>query len=199
MRRSLGLGIALCLLTISSVSSARTEKRGNPLSPREQQLHKAALLGQLDEVRALIDGGVSPNVSDAQQRTPMMWAAFNGHEPIVVFLLEQGADSTRIDEKGRTALMYAAAGPNYKLVDLLARQEGARIDLQDRDDGFTALMFAASQGQAKVVEVLLGHGADPTIRNGNGESAVQFAARNGHTRVVDELAQALEAPLTGER
>ena len=57
---------------------------------------------------------------------------------------------------GRTALMYAASGPNPETVQLLLEKK-ADPNLVDQAEKFTALMFAAAEGQTRVVQILLKH------------------------------------------
>ena len=54
----------------------------------------------------------------------------------------------------------------------------------DEVEKFTALMFAAAEGQQEVVQALLQHNADVTLRDIDGETARDFAANNGHDAVV---------------
>ena len=43
-------------------------------------------------------------------------------------------------------------------------------------------MFAAAEGHADIVRMLLGKGADPGLMDIDGESAATFAGNNGHAR-----------------
>jgi len=54
----------------------------------------------------------------------------------------------------------------------------------DNDEHFTALMFAAAEGQKEVVSTLLKHGADKSLLDEDGESAYDFAVANGHAAVA---------------
>lgn len=48
-----------------------------------------------------------------------MWAAGYGHEPVVRFLLDQGADRTLKDDRGKTAAEMARDGNHLSLAKLL--------------------------------------------------------------------------------
>ena len=87
---------------------------------------------------------------DPENRTPMIFAAFNGHVQVVSFLLTEGAEVDFKDGNGRTALMYAASGPFAETVELLL-DAGAEVNVQGSFEGFTALMTAAAEGQTEVV------------------------------------------------
>ncbi|MGB3127876.1 MAG: ankyrin repeat domain-containing protein, partial [Pseudomonas sp.] len=65
----------------------------------------------------------------------------------------------------------------------------AEVNAVDTDEKFTALMHAAAEGQVKVVQVLLNYKADGTVRDADGDTARDFAAKNGHAEVVRLLAK----------
>ena len=46
---------------------------------------------------------------------------------------------------------------------------------------------AALTGNGPLVELLLGSGADPTARSGDGRDAAAFAADNGHAEIAARL------------
>ena len=50
-------------------------------------------------------------------------------------------------------------------------------------------MFAAAEGQLEVVQALLSHGADATLSDVDGDTALDFASQNGHSDVVGRLSQ----------
>ena len=79
--------------------------------------------------------------------------------------------------------MYAASGPNDGTVQILLEWKANPLDV-DHEERFTALMFAAAEGHADVVQTLLRHGSDPRQVDIDGDTALDFAARNGHQEVV---------------
>jgi ankyrin repeat protein len=115
-----------------------------------------------------------------------MWAAYNGHTPVVAYLLEQGATVDLKDSNGRTALLYASSGPFPETVGLLLRK-GADVNVQGKTEGFTALMMAAAEGQIEVVRVLLLNGASIDVIDRDGDTAKKFAREKGHTEVLKLL------------
>ena len=134
------------------------------------------------EIGTPIEAGVNVNSADEEQRTALLFAAFNGHTLVVKLLLDSGALLSQRDGVGRTALMFAATGDNAEAVELLL-EAGAEVNAVDTGEGFTALMHAAAEGHANVVKVLLKHNADPALRDKDGDSARDFATRNRHDDV----------------
>ena len=109
----------------------------------------AAARGFDDVVRRLLDAGVDVNARAGNELTPLMWAA--GHddgvgtaavERVVDLLLARGATLDAADNRGRTALMIAAALGDAPTVGLLL-QRGADRTLKDKE-GKTALDLAAN-------------------------------------------------------
>jgi ankyrin repeat protein len=116
-----------------------------------------------------------------------MFAAFEGRTKIAELLLDKGADVNAADMYNRTALMYAATGPFPEMVELLL-DHGAEVNRRDQGEGFTALMFAGAEGNTDVVRLLLQHGADPSIKDVDGDTALDFARQNGHAETAKVLA-----------
>lgn len=72
----------------------------------------------------------------------------------------------------------------------LADDPSAKEAIDELDEkGFSPLLWAAHYGQLATVRLLIQHGANPTLRGHNGETALLFAASNGQVHVVKELLQ----------
>ena len=74
-------------------------------------LHRAAMVGHLPMVRALLDAGARVDLVGPGGGTALQLAAISGHAPVVAELLARGADRRRRDDDGRTALEAALARP----------------------------------------------------------------------------------------
>ena len=112
-----------------------------------------------------------------------MLAVFNGHEEVARLLIERNAEVNAVNPDGRTPLMFAATFDDPRTVELLLAN-GAKVNVRERTEGFTALMFAAAEGHIDVVRLLLNHDADRTLKDVDGDTAADFAGKNGHTEVV---------------
>ena len=87
-----------------------------------------------------------------------------------------------------TALMYQAYhGTVESMESLLAHKPPARPNLQSRD-GITALHRAVYSGDNPAkVRLLLDYGADKTIRNSWGQTALDCAREYNHTECINVL------------
>ena len=139
-------------------------------------LAAAAYMGSEPIVELLIEKGADPNAVDNTQKTAIVYAAGKGFSGIVRLLLDHGVDVNARYGHDLTALMWTAgytaeAGVNdvVKVLTLLV-ERGARLDDQD-DRGRTALMIAAELNHEAAVDLLLGRGADKTLRDKQGKTA----------------------------
>ncbi|KAL8881573.1 MAG: hypothetical protein Q9198_001245 [Flavoplaca austrocitrina] len=88
-------------------------------------LHLAAYFGVEYSVRFLTSSN-GPDLKDSYGRTPLSYAAGNGHVPAVQLLLEKRADIDFKDNDRRTPLWYAAEKGHVAVVQLLL-DKGAEI------------------------------------------------------------------------
>jgi len=146
-------------------------------------IHQAALEGQISQVKNLLTDGLDVNTVDEDGRTPLMYAAFNGHDEILRLLIDKGALINASDTNGRTALMMASSGPYPATVKTLLDHQ-ADPNLTDKEEHFTALMYAAAEGQLDAVKILLAYNADPALKDIDGDDALIFARNNGHGAIA---------------
>lgn len=148
-----------------------------------RRIFEASLNGQLSQLKNLIDGGFDVNTRDKDGSTALMYAAYNGHVDVMRELILKGASINLQDSNGRTALMMASSGPFPAAVKILLDHQ-ADPNITDRDEHFSALMYAAAEGQLEVVRILLANRADPALKDIDGDDAERFAKNNGHKEIV---------------
>lgn len=140
-------------------------------------LYAASLEGRTDVVRALLDAGADPDLLSRgdSDGLPLCGAACWGHEETVAALLEGGADVDKAEQRGWTALAWAASNGHTGTVARLL-EAGADPDSPARTP---PLYLAAGRGSIGIVRLLLRHGADPVGAAGDrgGETALEAALR----------------------
>ncbi|KAF5227359.1 hypothetical protein FAUST_11836 [Fusarium austroamericanum] len=172
-------------------------------------LHLACLFGLSKAADTLLRLEYSPYLEDTYSRTPLWYAAQNGHEAVVELLLAAGADANAAATahyNGQTALQAAAGGGHLEVINKLLAA-GANANAAASYYRRTALQAAAKRGHLEVVEKLLAAGADANAAASRyyRQTALQAAARGGHLEVVEKLlaagadanAAALEAAAEG--
>jgi len=150
----------------------------------------AAYHDNLDQARALLKAGAAVGAANRYGVTPLALACRNGNTAMVEAFLAAGADPNLAGPGGETPLHTAARtgipGPVKALL-----KAGAKPNTEpDRPTHQTALMWAASEGNTEVVELLLAAGADLNAQLASGFNAWLFAVRAGRTETVRALLKA---------
>ena len=149
-----------------------------------QKLYEAARVGEYDQVSALISRGASPQWTDSDGWSALHMAAFNGYVPVARLLLDHGWQLDLADDDGWTPLHAAADMGQVSMLQFLAVRE-AKINTQTSVQKKTPLHFAAENGQKAVVGLLLGLGADRSLKNSSGKTAEE-CCEDEETRAVFE-------------
>lgn len=138
-------------------------------------------------VLLLLGRRASVDVRGPLGRTALLIAVLAGRRQIAVALLDAGADHNAADERGTTPLMEAARAGSMDLVELLAAR-ASDIDAQDAL-GRTALSIAciARHGNEKIVNRLLGLGADPGIADAAGKTPADHASATARWHLLRAL------------
>jgi hypothetical protein len=151
------------------------------------RLGESALIIVLKKDRAdlaalLLDAGANVNQAALNGITPLMAAAYGGHEAIVKRLLAQGADPHPVDRLNKTAMVYAAGEGRTGIVQMLVVAGIAPDEVYAND--LTALMWAAGYGKTATVQALLDAGADRTRRDNRGKTAADIAREQGFSETA---------------
>ena len=107
---------------------------------RNTPLIYAAMYGNVEVVRVLLEGGANVDRADAYRDTALHWAAFYGHLDVCRLLLDWGAKVDRLNWWQNTALHWAAGWGHLSVVKLLV-ERGADVSVKG-EGGRTASAFA---------------------------------------------------------
>ncbi|TMW67188.1 hypothetical protein Poli38472_012304 [Pythium oligandrum] len=172
-------------MTVALVKN-EVDLRGEP--HRWSPLHEAVYGDKYDVVKALLTvGNVDVNASDEYGITPLMIAVrwpfrSESSHSLVLILVKHGANPGQQCHSGETALHFAVRGDevgemNREGAAFLAKQDPGIINIPD-NNGTTPLLAltrkytaSAHAYNAEDLDVLMSYGADPHIRDNQGESA----------------------------
>ncbi len=115
------------------------------------------------------------DLRNAHDETPLMMASIRGMDVLAKLLIDRNAD---VNKTAWTPLHYAATSGRLVVMNLLLDHH-AYINAPS-PNGTTPLMMAAMYGTPSAVKLLLEAGADPTIKNDLGLSAIDFALRESN-------------------
>ncbi len=156
-------------------------------------------------VELLLDHGANPNLFpakhyDDETDAPILLSLVQMHgEPDVLpqsqnkifwALVNHGANVNVCDDHW-SPLLCASSRFVPDIVQALL-QRGAKVNWQSEDDGSSALMYAASVGDATTIKLLLRHGANPKMRDRDGRTALDWARdvnKIAVIRVLEDVTQ----------
>ena len=157
-------------------------------------LHRAARGGGPVEIEELLASGAEVDVENRIGYTPLMEAAREGNAAVVRRLLAAGGDPAHHGNElgmGMTALHLAADQDRPEVARLLLSR-GLAVDVGNAQ-GTTPLAWALGEGALATAEVLLAAGADPTVEDTHGFSAldlIEYVQDPALRRLLEEAAAA---------
>ncbi|KAL2888869.1 Ankyrin repeat protein nuc-2 [Ceratocystis lukuohia] len=121
-------------------------------------LHQAAIYGRSEILKYGLEKGVSPARMDVYGRVPLHYASVHGRLDMLEVLLDVGPETIDlIDHDNFTPLIHAIIHDRYECVQRIL-QTNARLDPAS-DADHVPLNLACEHGLARIVELLLQHGA----------------------------------------
>lgn len=176
IRRAVGLGLLWLGIALPQFSTVFAQE-----SKQEHILFQAIRRGDMELLSGALRSGTPPDVRASDGTTPLMAAALHGSSEMVSALLDAGADPRAVSAAGVTALLWGAW--DTKKVSLLL-EHGADPNARSALDNTPLMVAAGSPTGSAAIEQLLAAGADITLRNKGGRTALRFAASGGDARTV---------------
>ena len=137
-------------------------------------LMAAALGGQCEVVKLLLERGANIETKDEYGNTPLIKAAATGQVDVIKLLLAQGANVNARNVHRKTTIEKAAWWGHADAVKALA-DGGADINARDDPADRTPLMHAAQMGRLEAVKALLEKGANVNATDRDGRTALTFS------------------------
>lgn len=153
-------------------------------------LHTAVYRNMESVISTLLERPeVNINQRDHRGATPLHIALANDHHDLARMLIERGADVDNINKQGGSALVPAAKSGNIQLTRQVLRKLKEQKSTPDLNG---AMLAAAAQGHARMIEILIAEGADKNAQNDKGETALILATKGTHMEAVKMLTVKLE-------
>ena len=149
-----------------------------------------------DLVAYLIRKGAGVNLKENEGKTALLWAASNSL-PNAKILIENGANVNFAANDGMTPFIQATLGVSSGKVPMemceLLRKNGANVNAaltRKNASGWTALHYAAVNGDIDLVNYLVKNGANVNKATAEDSSPLFLANLGGHDDVVKILRNA---------
>ncbi|MCA9131107.1 MAG: ankyrin repeat domain-containing protein [Planctomycetales bacterium] len=186
----------------------------HPSATLQQALVFACMSGRTAIAKLLLDHGVEVNGGPRRGITALHEACYQGQAEAAHLLLQHGADPTIRDRMwDSTAIGWADGGKQSNLIEWLF--ELSKVDILDAVElnrfGMVrrlleanpslanapkgkgaALRYAAFKNNLKMAKLLLEFDADPTLRNENGHSALDYAEKSNDQEMIQLLTAAAQ-------
>ena len=142
-------------------------------------LHFAAQKGDSPEVRRLIKAGTDVNVQDKNGNTPLKYASAEPYPDVLRTLLSLGALPQLADHRGFTPIHCVAGHGFYEEAIEMAEiliSAGADVNARSKVCGLVPLHEVRTVG---MIDFLIHNGADPTIKNDEGQTPQEYLEEDG--------------------
>ncbi|TNM84588.1 hypothetical protein fugu_008766 [Takifugu bimaculatus] len=160
----------------NACDSAEVQKRKLCDAIRTKDTAKLMKILQPQDVDLLLDGG------DSLLHHAVMLA----NEEAVKFLLLNNANPNLANTRGSTALHVATEQHLKPLVELLLGRRSTNVNAKDEDQ-YTALHWAAQNGDEAITRLLLDRGAAINETDGRGRTPAHIACQHGQENVIRVL------------
>jgi ankyrin repeat protein/L-ascorbate metabolism protein UlaG (beta-lactamase superfamily) len=149
-------------------------------------IHSVVQQGDLTKTQSLIAKDPALlNSKTEDGRTPLHVAVMGGHQELMEFLIQEGANIDALDNEERTPLLNAIIFKKPELAHILIKR-GADVKIKSKE-GANAIIYALFFGPEDLIEPILDSGQDVNERYEGGVTMMQGAAAMGHIKAMNIL------------
>jgi ankyrin repeat protein len=132
-----------------------------------------------DTAKLILEKKPDVNIKNQDGETALFAALVSDKADIAKTLIAQGASLENLGGENESALFMAATTNQTEIMEIVLKKAPQLLNKTD-DHGTTPLMEAAKFGGEKTVKLLLDAGADKSLKNEDGKTALDLAkkARN---------------------
>ena len=171
MKKLVLIGLLSLSMTFKVFAMARGASAPSSPSGLDKDLMSAAVAGNAELVKALIEQGANILVQSKAGTTPLLAAVNQGHFDVVKTLLD--AKFNVPENIGAAALVMAS----QKRFELINKQNNSH----------TALMISINKGNIDIAKLLIASGADVNIKNSKEQTALMMATVQEYEELVHLL------------
>ena len=144
--------------------------------PNNSQLHMLVGYPKLRPfVEDLLARGANPNILNKANETPLMLVCERGTLEDAKLLIDNGADVNRVRDDNEGAIYLATRYGAHDILDYLCKIKDANLNIAEELTGNTPLLHAAESNDIESVKILCRNGADSTIKDLGGKTAIELA------------------------
>jgi len=146
-------------------------------------LHLASAIGRYSLVKYLVEHGANVHIKDKEHKTPLIYAIEKNRIKVIMYLSK--IVNKQEEEKDESLFEAAKSGDMDFVAYALSRSDINRVN----KDGKTALHVASEAGQFEIAAFLLNLGANKTLLDYDGRTALNYAKLSGKKELVELLSQ----------
>ena len=120
--------------------------------------------------------------------TALHYASFRGNIKIIKLLIDNYADINALSSNGYNMIHKAAQGNKPSAIVYFYKKYYISLEATD-ENSMNALHLAAYNGMDDSVIFLLSLGLDPNLKDKNGYTALHYAVKRNHIRIIKKLLQ----------
>lgn len=140
---------------------------------------------EVERLTLLIEFGNNVNAVDEKGIVPVFYAVERGRLDVLQLFVENGADVNQVCN-GVPLIGYAVQFGSKTILEYLIEQ-GADINAATEEGHVTALMGAVQAGYIESVKILLAAGADKSIEDDDGRTALDYAKEYDYKTIIGLL------------